>query len=150
MPEQRGLFVVAAALGEQRQFAARMWAKFCGQAEIERLRAGRVGAIRIAAALQKMRQAKKIEAVDVVVGTIRRGQQCVDAAHDGREAAQIHLVVAHDRRQRGRQGRREDNRSSVAESARKDVFFAMPAELWRVQNVALQFDQAHGAEAQLP
>ena len=34
--------------------------------------------------------------------------------------------------------------------AREDVFFAMPAQARRVQDVAFEFDQAHRAEAQLP
>src|SRR5580700_12158406 len=63
MPVYCGGGVVAPPLGEERQLPASLRAKFGGEAKIERLGAGCVGAIGIAAPLQKAREAEQIEAI---------------------------------------------------------------------------------------
>jgi hypothetical protein len=57
-PQQSGIFMVALALGEQRQLAAGLRPKFGGEAEIERLRTSGVCTAGIAAALEETRKAE--------------------------------------------------------------------------------------------
>src|SRR6266478_7851502 len=94
LPEFRGAGVLAAALGHQRQVAARLGAKFRGQTNLQRVRTGGMCAIRIAPALEKTREAEEIEAFEASCGARRFGKQCVDFAEKSGEAAQVHLIVA--------------------------------------------------------
>src|SRR5712692_4704135 len=93
VPQQRGLLVIAAALGEQCQIAAGLGAKLGRKTTMERSRAGSVCTIGIAAALQKPRQAKKIEAIEIGVRMVLDSEKRIDPAKKGRKAAQVHLIV---------------------------------------------------------
>src|SRR2546426_138922 len=69
-------------------------AKLGRQPHFQGLSAGGMCAIRIAAALEKTREAEEIQAFETDCGARRFGKQCVDFAEKSGEAAQVHLIVA--------------------------------------------------------
>src|SRR5260370_7814959 len=78
VPQSRRLLMLAAALREECQLAARLPVVFLGQTEIDSLRAGRVCPLRIAAPLQKTPKTEQVQPLplDYVVDC----QQRVDLA----------------------------------------------------------------------
>lgn len=82
MPQQSGPFVVATALGEERQLPACLRLKFGGKAEIERLRAGGLRTIGMAAALQEARKAEQVEAVNFRTAALFVREKHVDPGEE--------------------------------------------------------------------
>jgi len=70
-PDLGGARVFAAALGHQRKFAARLWAEFRRQPNLQSLRARGMRAIVLPPAVEKSRQPKEVEAFDFVRGAGR-------------------------------------------------------------------------------
>jgi hypothetical protein len=142
--------VVAPAFGEQSKLAAGARAEFRGKAEIERLRTSDVGPIGIAAAFEKTRETEEIEAVYSIALCFLRGEKCIDLAKKGGQAAQIHLVVS----QNAYKGIRGPSAKIVKvilwNKRRSDVFFAVPPEARRIQNVPFQLDKTHRPETKFP
>jgi hypothetical protein len=79
VPQSRSLIVLSAALCQQRQLAARLSVMLFGQAEIDGLRAGRMGALRIAAPLQIAGKPEEIQALEIAA--FFGCEQRIDLAH---------------------------------------------------------------------
>ena len=75
VPESGGFGVGAAAFGMLRQFAAGLRADVVGQAEVEGLGAGGLGALGVSPAVKKAGEAEEIAAIDAAVLWRFRGEQ---------------------------------------------------------------------------
>jgi len=149
-PDLGGARVFAAALGHQRKLAARLRAEFRRQPHRQGLRARGVRAIFVPPALEKSRQPKEIEAFDFVGGAGRFGKQRVDFAEESGEAAQIHLIVAHDSGERLGGPAAQVIEIKLRYECGRNIVLAMPAQPGRVEDVAFEFHEPHRTEAKFP
>jgi len=69
-PQRGGTLVVAAALGHLREITAGAGAEFRGQTKVDRLSASGMRAVGFATAMEKTREAKEVEAVNVIAPAI--------------------------------------------------------------------------------
>jgi len=150
VPQGGGALVVAAAFGHLSELAAGTRVNVTRQAEIDRLNAGGLSAVGFTATKQEAGEAEEVEAGYVAIESGVFPEKRVDFGVQSSKPAQIHLIVADDAYQGPVRTSAQIVEVKLRDESRSDVVFAVPAEARRVENVTLEFDQAHGAEAELP
>ncbi len=150
VPQAGGSFAVATTFCHQRQFASCLWTELGRKTSIERKRAGRMGKVSFAFPVKEFRQTEKIERVGLCEAIFARSEQGIDFAEKSRESTQVHLIVSDDSSERLAASAAQIIEVELRDESGGDVVFAAPAEAGGVEHVALEFDEAHGTEAQSP
>ena len=150
VPQGGGALVVAAAFGHLSELAAGTRVDVDGQTAIDGLEAGGLSAVGFTAAKQEAGEAEEVEARYVTIESGVFPEKRVDFGVQSSKPAQVHLIVADDAYQGPVRTSAQIVEVKLRDESRSDVVFAVPAEARRVENVTLEFDQVHGAEAELP
>jgi len=150
LPDHCGALVFTAAFGHQRQFSLRLRPYISGQSDRQRVRARGMGAALISAALQESRKPEKIETLHFICVARQIRKQRVDFEEKSCQAAQIHLIVLHDSRERARASSSQIIEVILRDQSRLHIVLAAPAEPLRIEDVALELHEPDAAQAQLP
>lgn len=109
-----------------------------------------MGQILFSFSVKEFRQAEEIERIGLLETRFAGFQQGIDLAEERGEAAQIHLVVFNDCGKRLAGAPPQIVKVKLGDEGGGDVVFAAPAEMSCIEDVALEFDEPHGAEPQPP
>jgi len=150
LPKGNGARQITTTLGHERKFAGGARAKFFRQAGVECVRAGGVGEVLFAFAMQEFRKAEEVEGICHGKSPLAGIENRVDLSKKGGEATQVHLIVLHDSREGLAGTATEIVEVKLRDKRRGNVVLAVPAETSSIQNAAFQFDETHGAEAKTP
>ncbi len=150
VPQSSGTLVIATALGHLGEFAAGAGMDVTGQAQIDGLGASRLGTVGFTTAKKEAGEAEEVETGNVVIESGVFPEKRVHFGVQSREPAQIHLIVANYVHQRPGGTSAQIIEIKLGNECGRDVVVAMPAEARGIEDVTLEFDQAHGAEAQPP
>src|SRR5882672_9606896 len=129
--------------GHQRKFARGLMPVLRRKARFQSLRAHFRCARSVPAAMEKSRKSKKIASVGFGENFVCKHH--IDLAEKRCEAAQIHLVVAHNSQKRPRGSAAQIIKIKLRDVRRRNVISAMPAEALRAQNIALELHKPHRA-----
>jgi len=150
VPEAGGAIAFATAFGHQRQFACGLRAELGGKTGVERKGAGGLGKVFFAFPVKELRETEKIERIGLREAVFARFEQGIDFAEESGEAAQVHLIVFDDSGEWLAGTATQIVEVKLRNEGRGDIVFAMPAEASDVEDMALEFDETDGAEAQSP
>jgi hypothetical protein len=149
-PESSGGFRVATAFCKKSKFAGCLRSQGGGEPGVTSFRADRMGASRFATAIQEARKPEEVAGICCGQRGFAFVEQGIYLAIESGEATQVHLVVFQNSGKRIGRGPAQVVKVELWNRGGSDILLTMPPESAGVENVALEFNEANRAEAELP
>ena len=109
-----------------------------------------MGQILFPFAMKEFREAKEVQRIGLRKSGFLRIEQRIDFCKKSGKPAEVHLIVLHHAGERLSRGSTQIFEVILRDHRGGHVVFAMPTKPAWVQNVALQFHQAHGTQSEAP